>query len=128
MCLVNETPTSIPEVIGYCVVDTSTDGNYVSCFFPRFNYLKHERYIAEYALFRYSPNAVFKDYCYCGFHGFKSRSHAQKFREGLFPRSTLVIVKCKFEDVLAEGETVIGVKFLPSFRAKYRTILEEIKE
>lgn len=133
MCLINEKKSDVKEVIGYAVVEK--DGTEYHSYFQDDWYLEEPVYAintrykakkeSEMFRIRYSNNNTIP-----GFHGFYTIKDANEYLiAGKLVRR--VIVMCKFEDVIAIGNCIRcnGGKLknsLPSFRAMYRTIIEEV--
>ena len=126
MCLVCESKASTPQQIGYAVSVKITDGANAGTYLGLYwgcGYVQNERYCAE---------NTYKDYY--GFHGFYDLDTAKDYLQVFnachndTTRFRRVIIKCLFEEVMATGIQEIEDLQLPAFRAKYRTILEEIKE
>jgi hypothetical protein len=70
---------------------------------------------------------------YAGYYGFKTikearreRTYQRRYRLPNTPNAEVVVVKCKYEDVFAEGGWDTNSDALNAFRAIYRTILKEV--
>ena len=123
MCLENEIdvdPEKAKSQIGY-VVAIKHNNNYLSFFYPTHSY-PYKKGV------KYQAQPKQEGGSYYGFHGFYTIKDVEKY----FGRSTIkgddiALLKCKSEKLIKEGDAVYFLKPIKSFRAKYRTILEEVK-
>lgn len=128
MCLYHETETNLPNVfVGYCLVMKNSNKTYspADLVYTLVDKLK----INEYKIgIKYEAECIKHKPYYLGFHGFISLSlllkNYQKFIDTESKFVKLKICKCLFESPIAEGQTFFNVL---AFRAKYRTIIEEVK-
>ena len=133
MCLKYETEATEKEIIGYVVVQKTGDGKYQSIFTGRRPChigvrLKATNNTHINVLFQLKNP---------GFHGFPSLENTKMYlhdtikggatKERFGDEMNLVICKAKFEKLLALGITDAHAGDLPAFRAKHRTLLEEVE-
>lgn len=128
MCLVNEKKSNVKEITGYAlVVNTQNKNLYKSMFYsktlPEPEYLQNREYKAHKEMddrrYKFFIDEI------PGFHGFYNIEDAIQYSHThIF--HILVIVKCKFRHIIAEGEIRTDIYGnIPAFRAMYRTIIEE---
>lgn len=131
MCLENEKllPDNNKIINGYAVIEKIKKNRYKSLielysFVP--SYLINKEYIAI------IDRPLFSNNGYYGFHGFTNLKTAKKYyirQKNWYnimgwSNINLVIVKCQFRNIIAKGNQENSQ--LPAFRAKYRTIIEEV--
>lgn len=130
MCLVREKIPikNIDKRIGYVVMEKNKDKTYSSyCKYSDREYKKGKRYKATFIFRDKNDKCRYKSPSFQntgGFYGFKYKIHAKKWKQGDYEAK---IVKCLFENVIAEGQQKeYDNILLLAFRAKYRTIICEV--
>lgn len=115
MCLCTRRLVSIPEKIGYVLLE-EVGGHLISVFYPYIHNNSTRYKMGE----RYEASGL-------GFHGFENAEDAVLLSKCLDPRGRFVVLEALFYDVTAIGVELVDSDQCPAFVAQGRTLLKEIR-